>query len=157
MFPGCFISGCNPDSSLGFPAILGCSSLAVFCLSGGRFSKTASYSKKAVSLSITNSTRTRQLLASIAHTGHIQGQGTGCKNSRQFAALLSSPNLTQPPAHLSGHQELWVQHLWPGKFQDPRGGLIAQCSWRHRPLRGLARSGSRESQHCHPQIFPHTG
>lgn len=44
-----------------------------------RFAKTTFFSEKAVSLSVINPRRTRQLLPSRAHTGHIQGWDTGSK------------------------------------------------------------------------------
>lgn len=48
-------------------------------LSPSRFAKTTFFSEKAVSLSVINPRRTRQLLPSRAHTGHIQGWDTGSK------------------------------------------------------------------------------
>lgn len=74
-FPRLLYQWMQPRCLPWLSAILDCSSLAVFCLSAGRFSKTASHSEKAASLSITNPTRTRWLLPFIAHTGHIQGAG----------------------------------------------------------------------------------
>lgn len=85
-FPRLLYREMQPRCLPWFSAILDCSSLAVFCLSAGRLSKTASHSEKAASLSISNPSRTRGLLPFITHTGHIQGQGTGCKNSGWFVA-----------------------------------------------------------------------